>query len=118
MPDTIKCNDALNKAFDDGLLLTADIGTLKKYLLYATEMRETDIINPRVKEGLPKRKALIEYLIELKLKESQARHSTRQIYFLMAVGALTLGFQVWNAFHQSPPPDRQPAPTSQAPASK
>jgi hypothetical protein len=42
---------------------------LKLYRLACSEMRETDILNPRVKEGLPKRTALLDMLIQMKERE-------------------------------------------------
>ena len=59
MSDTVKHNDLLNAAFNDERLLSAELPELKRYLLACTEMRETDILNPRVKEGLPKRTEFI-----------------------------------------------------------
>ena len=52
---TIRNNDLLNAAFNDETILSADLPQLKRYLLACTETRETDILNPRVKDGLPRR---------------------------------------------------------------
>ena len=73
MSDTVKHNDLLNAAFDDERVLGADIPKLKRYLLACTEMRETDILNPRVKEGLPKRTEFIKQLIQLRQAEVSHR---------------------------------------------
>ena len=70
---TIKNNDLLNAAFNDETILAAKLPELKRYLLACTEMRETDILNPRVKEGLPKRTEFIKQLIELKQAEITRR---------------------------------------------
>ena len=70
MPNTVKNNDLLNAVFDDERVLTAKIPDLKRYLLACAEMRETDITNPRVKEGLPKRTELIKLLIQLRQTEA------------------------------------------------
>jgi len=70
MSDTaIRNNDLLNAAFNDEKILSADLPQLKRYLLACTEMRESDIVNPRVKEGLPKRAEFIKQLIQLKHAE-------------------------------------------------
>jgi hypothetical protein len=66
-------NDLLNAAFSDERLLSADLAQLKRYLLACTEMRDTDILNPRVKEGLPKRTEFIKQLIQLKQMEITQR---------------------------------------------
>jgi hypothetical protein len=70
---TIRNNDLLNAAFNDEAILSADLPQLKRYLLACTEMRETDILNPRVKEGLPKRTEFIKQLIQLKQAEVTRR---------------------------------------------
>jgi hypothetical protein len=70
---TIRNNDLLNAAFSDERLLSADLAQLKRYLLACTEMRDTDILNPRVKEGLPKRTEFIKQLIQLKQMEITQR---------------------------------------------
>ncbi len=70
---TIRNNDLLNAAFSDERLLVADLPQLKRYLLACTEMRDTDILNPRVKEGLPKRTEFIKQLIQLKQSEATQR---------------------------------------------
>jgi hypothetical protein len=69
MPDTARNNDLLNSAFDDETILSASIHDLKRYLLACAEMREVDILNPRVKEGLPKREEFIKRLIAIHQKE-------------------------------------------------
>jgi hypothetical protein len=75
---TIKNNDLLNAAFNDEAILLADLPQLKRYLLACTEMRETDILNPRVKEGLPKRTEFIKQLIQLKQAEVTRRELNNQ----------------------------------------
>ncbi len=70
---TIRNSDLLNAAFSDERLLSADLPQLKRYLLACTEMRDTDILNPRVKEGLPKRTEFIKQLIQLKQTEVNQR---------------------------------------------
>lgn len=69
MSNNAKNNDTLNKVFDDGIVLHADLPELKRLLLACTEMREADILNTRVKEGLPKRTDFIKLLIQLKERE-------------------------------------------------
>jgi hypothetical protein len=66
---TIRNNDLLNAAFNDEKILSEDLPQLKRYLLACTEIRETDILNPRVKESLPKRTEFIKQLIQLKQAE-------------------------------------------------
>jgi hypothetical protein len=73
---TIRNNDLLNAAFSDERLLSADLAQLKRYSLACTEMRDTDILNPRVKEGLPKRTEFIKQLIQLKQMEITQRELT------------------------------------------
>ena len=87
MPDTVKHNDLLNAAFDDERVLRADLPELKRYRLACAEMRETDILNPRVKEGLPKRTAFIDMLIQM--KEREITHSA-----LMRRANWTLGVSI------------------------
>ena len=87
MPDTVKHNDLLNAAFDDERVLRADLPELKRYLLACAEMRETDILNPRVKEGLPKRTEFIKQLIQLKQYEVSHRD-------LVVRGNWTLGVSI------------------------
>ncbi len=87
MPNTVKHNDLLNAAFDDERVLRADLTELKRYLLACTEMRETDILNGRVKEGLPKRTEFIKQLIQL--KQSEVTHRD-----LMVRGNWSIGISV------------------------
>src|SRR4051794_34003141 len=89
---TIRNNDLLNAAFNDDKILSADLSQLKRYLLACTEMRETDILNPRVKEGLPKRTEFIKQLIQLKQAEvAQRRLATKTNWSIgISVGTFVL----------------------------
>ena len=69
MSNTAKHNDLLNAAIDDERVLRAELPELKRYFLACTEMRDADILNARVKEGLPKRTEFIKQLIQLKERE-------------------------------------------------
>ncbi len=84
MPDTIKNNDLLNAAFDDGTILSASPHDLKRYLLACAEMREVDILNPRVKEGLPKREAFIKQLIAM--HQTEVSHRSLEIRSNWSIG--------------------------------
>jgi len=98
MPDTIKNNDLLNKVFDDHSLLSADISELKRYLLACAEIRETDVLNPRVKEGLPKRKEFIRELITIRLQEKEGFHRNFSIYAATILAALAFALSVSQEF--------------------
>lgn len=103
MPDTPSNNALLNRAFDDETIISSDLDTLKRLLLACTEMREEDITNPRVKEGLPKRTEFIKQLIALKQSEiSQSSLVTRSNWTIgISVGtflilAIKTGFELWS----------------------
>ena len=87
---TIRNNDLLNAAFNDEAILLADLPQLKRYLLACTEMRETDILNPRVKEGLPKRTEFIKQLIQLKQAEVTQRQLNTKTNWSIAISLGTL----------------------------
>lgn len=84
MPDTAKNNDLLNAAFDDGTILSARIHDLKRYLLACAEMRESDILNPRVKEGIPKREAFIKQLIAM--HQTEVSHRSLKVRSNWSIG--------------------------------
>ena len=88
MPNTPKHNDLLNAAFDDERVLRADIPELYRYLLACTEMRDTDILNDRVREGVPKRTEFIKLRIQSLEREISHRElATRGKWTLwVAVG--------------------------------
>jgi hypothetical protein len=73
MADTIKEADLLNTAFNEKKLLSANEQELKLYLMACVEMRESDIKNPRVKEGLPKRTEFIRELISIEATRREHR---------------------------------------------
>mgnify|MGYP003659172242 FL=1 len=84
MPDTAKNNDLLNAAFDDWTILSASIHDLKRYLLACAEMRESDILNQRVKEGLPKREAFIKQLIAM--HQTEVSHRSLEVRSNWSIG--------------------------------
>jgi len=88
-------NDTLNDAFSDEKVIAADLKTLKRYLLACTEMRETDILNPRVKEGLPKRTEFIREMISLEIKAREMRLTAISVISaaLFAAGAFILALK-------------------------
>ncbi len=90
MPDTRRNNDLLNAAFDDETILSASTHDLKRYLLACTEMREVDILNQRVKEGLPKREAFIRQLISMQQAEISHRSLKNQSNWTIAISVATL----------------------------
>ena len=92
MKDNATYNDLLNAAFNDEKVLSADLRTLKRYLLACTELREVDILNPKVIEGIPKRKEFIREMISLELRARELRLTTLSIVSgaLFALGALIL----------------------------
>ena len=90
MPDSVKNNDLLNAAFDDETILSSNIHDLKKYLLACTEIREADIINKRVKEGLPKREVFIRQLIEMQQAEATHRSSKIRSNWSIGISLVTL----------------------------
>jgi hypothetical protein len=90
MSDTIRNNDLLNAAFRDDTILSADLPQLKRYLLACTEMRDTDILNPRVKEGLPKRTEFIKQLIQLKQAETTQRDLVKKTNWSIGISLVTL----------------------------
>ena len=85
-------NDTLNAAFSDEKVIAADLKTLKRYLLACTEQRETDTLNPRVKEGLPKRTEFIREMISLEIKAREMRLTSISVISaaLFAAGAFFL----------------------------
>jgi|SRR5882724_9929007 len=87
---TIRNNDLLNAAFNDETILSADLLQLKRYLLACTEMRETDILNPRVREGLPKRTEFIKQLIQLKQAEVTQRELNTKTNWSIGISLGTL----------------------------
>lgn len=95
MKPTYVHNDTLNDAFSDEKVIAADLKTLKRYLLACTEMRETDISNPRVKEGLPKRTEFIRELISLEIKAREMRLTAISVISaaLFAAGAFILALK-------------------------
>ena len=92
---TISENDLLKTAFNDEKVLSADLRTLKRYLLSCTEIRECDVINPRVIEGLPKRKEFIREMISLKIKASEMRlaYITMFSAAIFSLGALLIAIR-------------------------
>jgi hypothetical protein len=90
MPDTAKNNDLLNAAFDDGTILSASIHDLKRYLLACAEMREADILNQRVKEGIPKREAFIKQLIAMQQTEVSHRSLEVRSNWTIGISLVTL----------------------------
>jgi hypothetical protein len=90
MPDTAKNNDLLNAAFDDGTILSASIHDLKRYLLACAEMREADILNQRVKEGIPKREAFIKQLIAMQQTEVSHRSLEVRGNWTIGISLVTL----------------------------
>jgi len=87
---TIRNNDLLNAAFNDETILSADLLQLKRYLLACAEMRETDILNPRVREGLPKRTEFIKQLIQLKQAEVTQRELNTKTNWSIGISLGTL----------------------------
>ena len=87
---TIRNNDLLNAAFSDEKIIAADLPQLKRYLLACAEMRDVDILNPRVKEGLPKRTEFIKKLIELKQAEIAQHHLAVKANWSIGISAVTL----------------------------
>jgi hypothetical protein len=90
MPDTIRNNDLLNTAFDDETILSASIHDLKRHLLACTEMIEVDILNQRVKEGLPKREAFIRQLIAMRQAEDSHRSLEIRSKWSIGISLVTL----------------------------
>jgi hypothetical protein len=86
--------DTLNKAFRDENLISADLPELKRYLLACTEIREVDVLNPRVLEGIPKRKEFIRELISIKIEETKAIHATRSIIIAIIFSSLAFGISL------------------------
>lgn len=87
---TISYSDLLEAAFDDETILSAGLDDLKRYLLACTEMRESDILNPRHKEGLPKRTEFIKQLIALKQSDRSHLHLVRRSNWSFAISLITL----------------------------
>ena len=85
---TVRNNDLLNAAFSDDKILSADLTQLKRYLLACTESRDTDILNPRVKEGLVKRTEFIKQLIQL--KQAEVTHRDLEVKSNWSIG-ISLG---------------------------
>jgi len=111
MRDNAKYNDLLNAAFSDEKVLSADLRTLKKYMLACVEMREVDIPNPRVKEGIPKRMEFIREMIALEMRARELRLNTVSVITaaLFALGAFLLSLR--EAIK-----DEAPATPTEAPA--
>jgi hypothetical protein len=80
----------LNAAFDDGTILSASIHDLKRYLLACAEMREADILNQRVKEGIPKREAFIKQLIAMQQTEVSHRSLEVRSNWTIGISLVTL----------------------------
>lgn len=90
MPDTIKNNDLLNAVFDDASILNANKEQLRQYLLACTEMRPSDISNPRVLEGLPLRTALIQHLLAAQQHEATHRALLIRQNWTLIIAGMTL----------------------------
>jgi hypothetical protein len=90
MPDTVKNNDLLNAVFNDERVLSATLPELNRYLLACTEMREADILNARVKEGLPKRTEFIKHLIQLRQTEASHRDLVIRGNWSIGISLVTL----------------------------
>jgi len=88
-------SDTLNDAFDDEKVLAADLKTLKRYLLACAELRESETLNPRVKEGIPKRTEFIRELISLEIKAREMRLTAISVVSaaLFAAGAFILALK-------------------------
>ena len=68
----------------------ASIHDLNRYLLACTEIREVDILNQRVKEGLPKREAFIRHLISIRQSEISHRSLVIRSNWTIAISLFTL----------------------------
>lgn len=92
MPNTLKNNDLLNAAFNEERVLSADLPELKRYFMACAEMRDADILSPRVREGVPKRAEFIRFLIQSKEREiSHAELATRGKWTLwVSLGTLVV----------------------------
>ncbi len=115
MPDTKRNNDLLNAAFDDETILSASIHDLKRYLLACTEMREVDILNERVKEGIPKREALIRHFISMHQAEVSHRSLKIRSTWTIVISFATLLILILTTYFDHAPSSSGPIPQSQVP---
>ena len=75
---TIEANDRINKAFNEGEVVSYDIDQLQKLLVDFANIRESEVSNQRVIDVLPKRRDAVLTLIELKIKNGEAESREKQ----------------------------------------
>ena len=86
--NSLSSNDRLNRAFEDGDVLNADIPALVSLLKDESEVVE--VVNPRVKERNPKRALFIRDLIAIRQKEKTLRQEGIKSTWTIIISAVTL----------------------------